>query len=136
MIGRRRWLRRIKKRDVMGKDKKAEKEQRRKCLKESMRQTGWLSDWDTVKENESDICHGGLGAAGFIPVFGVIPDVINVYIYAAEGNELNAAMSFSVAIPGVEDIRTIVGKGGKYLLKGGRKLLKALKKSKLLGKQS
>lgn len=104
---------------------------------------GWLSDtWDTVKENASDICHGVLDAAGFIPVFGAIPDVINGCIYAAEGNALDAA------IPGVGDIGAVVGKGGKYLMKGGKwllgkgkkllkgsgRLMKALKKSKFLGK--
>lgn len=110
---------------------------------------GWLSDtWESVKENASDICHGVLDVAGFIPVLGAVPDLLNAGIYALEGNALDAGMSLVAAVPGVGDIGAAVGKGGKYLFKGGKwllgkgkklfkgggKLLKALKKSKFLGK--
>lgn len=85
---------------------------------------GWLSDtWESVKENASDICHEVLDAAGFIPVFGAIPDFVNGCVYAVEGNAIDATMSFTAAIPGIGDISAAVGKGGKYLFKAGKWLL-------------
>lgn len=98
-----------------------------------------------MKENASDICHGVLDVAGFIPAVGAVPDLINAGIYALEGNGLEAGLSLAAAVPVVGDISAGVGKGGKWLCKAGKwlsktkvgkkivpKLLNALEKCKFL----
>ncbi|MGV0028165.1 hypothetical protein [Phormidesmis priestleyi] len=47
----------------------------------------------------SAIGHAVLSIAGFLPVVGAIPDLANVIWYAAEGDEVNAAISATAAIP-------------------------------------
>ena len=85
---------------------------------------GWLSDtWNTVKENASDVCHGVLDVAGFVPGFGAVPDLLNAGLYAAEGDWGNAGLSALAAIPMIGDAGAAVGKGGKYLSKGGKWIL-------------
>lgn len=49
------------------------------------------------------IGHGALDLLGFIPGIGAAADVANGLWYAAEGNYVDAAMSFVSAIPGVGD---------------------------------
>ena len=49
------------------------------------------------------IGHGALDLLGFIPGIGAAADVANGLWYAAEGNYVDAAMSFVSAVPGVGD---------------------------------
>ncbi len=48
-----------------------------------------------------DIVHGTLDGVGLVPVFGEPADLLNGGIYAAEGDELNAGLSFAGAVPGL-----------------------------------
>ncbi|WP_434573385.1 polymorphic toxin type 15 domain-containing protein [Pseudomonas sp. Z3-8] len=62
--------------------------------------------------------HGGLDALGFMPGLGAIPDLINVGIYAAEGDAVNAGLSAVAAIPFAGDAikgGVLVGKGAHHL---------------------
>jgi hypothetical protein len=47
----------------------------------------------------SDIGHAVLDVAGLVPVVGEVADVANGIWYAAEGNYVDAALSFASAIP-------------------------------------
>jgi RHS repeat-associated protein len=51
-----------------------------------------------VKEH-SDVIHTVLDVAGMIPVVGEAFDAVNGIIYAAQGDKVNAAMSFASCIP-------------------------------------
>ena len=58
------------------------------------------------KAQEVDLAaigHGALDLLGFIPGIGAAADVANGLWYAAEGNYVDAAMSFVSAVPGVGD---------------------------------
>ncbi|MCC8174959.1 MAG: hypothetical protein LIO91_00785, partial [Bacteroidales bacterium] len=44
-----------------------------------------------------------LDAAGFIPAFGAVPDLLNAAIYAFRGKWLEAGMSIVAAVPGIGD---------------------------------
>lgn len=57
-----------------------------------------------------DITHNALDAIGVIPGFGEVADAINGTIYLAEGDYVNAGLSFVSCIPLAGDA---VGKGGK-----------------------
>lgn len=48
-----------------------------------------------------DIVHGTLDGVGLVPVLGEPADLLNGGIYAAEGDELNAGLSFAGAVPGL-----------------------------------
>ena len=70
----------------------------------------------------SDIVHGVLDVAGFIPVVGAVADVANAAIYAAEGDWGNAALSAVSAIPVVGDAAGAAGISAKLAVKeDGRK---------------
>lgn len=56
----------------------------------------------------SDIAHGALDVAGFIPVVGAVADIANAGLYAAEGDYANAALSAAAAVPGVGDAAAAV----------------------------
>ncbi|MBW4422522.1 MAG: S8 family serine peptidase [Myxacorys californica WJT36-NPBG1] len=56
----------------------------------------------------SDIAHGALDVAGFIPVVGAVADIANAGLYAAQGDYANAAMSAAAAVPGVGDAAAAV----------------------------
>lgn len=56
-----------------------------------------------VKDHASEIGHGALDVAGFVPVIGAAADGINGVWYAAQGDRTNAALSFAAAIPIVGD---------------------------------
>lgn len=64
----------------------------------------------------SDIVHGALDIAGFIPVLGAIPDGINAVIYAAEGDWVNAGISAVAMIPVFGDGAKVVTKLGKEVV--------------------
>lgn len=59
------------------------------------------------------IGHGALDLLGFIPGIGAAADVANGLWYAAEGNYVDAAMSFVSAIPGVGDAAGAAKLGAK-----------------------
>jgi LysM repeat protein len=61
------------------------------------------SNWDW-----SEIAHGALDVAGFIPVAGAVADVANAGLYAAEGDYANAALSAAAAVPGIGDAAAAV----------------------------
>jgi RHS repeat-associated protein len=84
---------------------------------------GWLSD----------LGHAALDVAGMIPVVGAVADVANGVWYAAEGDYLDAGLSFAGAIPVIGD--AAIGaryavKGAKYAgeaIEGGEALIKGAK---------
>ena len=64
--------------------------------------------------------HFVLGAAGFVPGLGAVPDLLDAGVYALEGDMISAGLSATAAIPlGGDAVKagTLVGKGGKQLLK-------------------
>jgi RHS repeat-associated protein len=76
---------------------------------------GWLSD----------LGHAALDAAGMIPVVGAVADVANGAWYAAEGDYLDAGISFAGAIPVIGDAALgarLAVKGAKYAAEGAEAL--------------
>ncbi|MBC9731202.1 hypothetical protein H8R17_43140, partial [Streptomyces sp. TRM68367] len=76
---------------------------------------GWLSD----------LGHTALDAAGMIPVVGAVADVANGAWYAAEGDYLDAGISFAGAIPVIGDAALgarMAVKGAKYAAEGAEAL--------------
>ncbi|WP_434568507.1 hypothetical protein [Pseudomonas sp. Z3-8] len=71
---------------------------------------GW---WNSA----SPWVHGGFDVLGFVPGVGVIPDLINAGIYAAEGDAINAGLSATAAIPFAGDAI----KGSLLIAKAGKK---------------
>ena len=73
-------------------------------------------DWSDYKiywEASKEIIHIGLDIGGMVPVVGEVCDITNGVIYTVQGDGVNAALSFSAAIP-------IVGwaaAGSKYAYK-------------------
>ncbi|GAA4491946.1 hypothetical protein GCM10023191_026770 [Actinoallomurus oryzae] len=67
---------------------------------------GWLSD----------LGHAALDVAGMIPVVGAVADVANGAWYAAEGDYLDAGLSFAGAIPVIGDAAL----GARYAIKGAK----------------
>jgi hypothetical protein len=68
----------------------------------------------------SDPVHVVLGAAGFIPGLGAVPDLLDAGIYALEGDMVNAGLSSAAAIPFAGDAvkaGTLAGKAGKQVAK-------------------
>ncbi|HEX5492978.1 MAG TPA: polymorphic toxin-type HINT domain-containing protein, partial [Mycobacteriales bacterium] len=64
----------------------------------------------------SDIGHAALDAAGMIPVVGAVADVANGVWYAADGDYLDAGLSFAGAIPVLGDAAL----GSRYAIKGAK----------------
>ncbi len=81
----------------------------------------------------SDIGHTALDVAGIVPGVGEAADLANAAWYAKDGKYLDAGFAMVSMIPGVGDL---IGKGGKYLLRGGKKLARPAAKRllDLLGK--
>jgi len=72
---------------------------------------GWLSD----------LGHAALDAAGMVPVVGAVADVANGAWYAADGDYLDAGLSFAGAIPFIGDAAITSRyaiKGAKYATEG------------------
>ena len=88
---------------------------------------GFLSGITSFVKEHSDVIHGVLDVAGFIPGVGAVADLANAGLYAAEGNWLDAASSLASAIPGIGDTIALAKKTGKVLkgLKGTKALDKA-----------
>ncbi|MGI5171133.1 polymorphic toxin-type HINT domain-containing protein [Spirillospora sp. CA-253888] len=64
----------------------------------------------------SDLGHLGLDVVGYVPVVGEAADVVNGVWYAAEGNYVDASLSFSSAIP-IAGYAASVAKGVKTAAK-------------------
>lgn len=95
---------------------------------------GWFSKAVSfVKNNVSEVVHGALDVAGFIPGVGAVADLANAALYAVEGDYANAAMSALAAIPGVGDTIALASKGSKVVkVAKGAKALSKVKKGKSL----
>jgi hypothetical protein len=77
--------------------------------------------------------HFVLGAAGFIPGLGAVPDLLDAGVYALEGDMISAGLSATAAIPlGGDAVKagTILGKAGKRASREAaeRGLIKGLEK--------
>jgi hypothetical protein len=57
------------------------------------KEEGWWKRWGSA------VVHGALDVAGFVPVLGAVPDLLNAGIYAAEGDYVQAGISAVAAIP-------------------------------------
>ena len=72
--------------------------------------------------------HFALGAAGFIPGLGAVPDLLDAGVYALEGDALSAGLSLGAAVPFAGDALkagTLASKAGKRVLQAaGEKSLK------------
>ena len=92
---------------------------------------GFLSGITSFVKEHSDVIHGVLDVAGFIPGVGAVADLANAGLYAAEGNWLEAGLSLASAVPGIGDTIALAKKTGKAL-KGlkGLKGFNALDKAK------
>jgi RHS repeat-associated protein len=74
----------------------------------------------------SDLGHMALDAAGMIPVVGAVADVANGVWYAAEGDWVDAGLSFAGAIPVIGDAAV----GAKYAVKGAKYTAEAVEAGK------
>ncbi len=80
-----------------------------------------------------------LSVAGFVPVFGAVPDLINATIYAVRGDWLNAGISVLSAVPGVGDIAggakiTLNATKAASSMKFGKKIEKTFEEALKLNK--
>ena len=93
---------------------------------------GFLSGITSFVEKHSDVIHGVLDVAGFIPGVGAVADMANAAIYAAEGDWMNAASSVVSAIPGIGDTMALASKSAKAAKAGlkGMKEMSAVSKAK------
>jgi guanyl-specific ribonuclease Sa len=91
-----------------------------------------------------DIVHGALDVAGFVPVLGAVPDVINAVIYVAEGDFENAGLSVIAAVPGAGDAVKGTAMTTKVIIKvteetavtlGTKGLGQAIKEAKIVTKE-
>lgn len=97
---------------------------------------GILSGISSFVKEHSEVIHGVLDVAGFIPGVGAVADLANAGLYAVEGNYLDAGLSLVSAIPGIGDTVALAKKSFKAV-KGGLKGIKemnVLKKAKNLNK--
>ncbi|MCI9080098.1 MAG: hypothetical protein HFH68_14515 [Lachnospiraceae bacterium] len=94
---------------------------------------GFLSGISSFVKEHSDVIHGVLDVAGFIPGIGAVADLANAGLYAAEGDYLNAGLSLVSAIPGIGDT-VALAKKSVNAVKGGLKGLKGMKNINALKK--
>ena len=94
---------------------------------------GFLSGISSFVKEHSEVIHGVLDVAGFIPGVGAVADLANAGLYAAEGDYLNAGLSLVSAIPGIGDTVALAKKSANAI-KGGLKSLKGLKNINALNK--
>jgi len=80
---------------------------------ETKEEKGWWDRWG------SDVTHGVLGVASFVPGLSVVTGALDAGIYAAEGDYLNAGLSAASMIPGGKVVTT-VGKGVGKVVKVAR----------------
>lgn len=83
------------------------------------------------KDSVLDGIQLALDAAGFVPGFGAIPDLINASISALRGNWTDAGLSLLAAVPLVGDAAA-----GVKIAKKGVKIAKDAKKGKSITKES
>jgi hypothetical protein len=74
------------------------------------------TDWWRAHEQT---VHNGLDIAGFVPGVGIVADIANAGLYAAEGNWLDAGMSLVGSIPLAGDAAAGLYKGSKLAVKYG-----------------
>lgn len=86
---------------------------------------GILSGISSFVKEHSEVIHGVLDVAGFIPGVGAVADLANAGLYAAEGNYLDAGLSLVSAIPGIGDTVALAKKSFKAV-KGGLKGIKEM----------
>ena len=93
---------------------------------------GFLSGVSSFVEEHSEVIHGVLDVAGFIPGVGAVADMANAAMYVAEGDWLNAASSVVSVIPGIGDTAALASKSAKAANAGlkGMKEMGALSKAK------
>ena len=72
-----------------------------------------------------------LDVAGFVPVFGAIPDIINSGIHLGRGNYLDASLSAGAAVPFAGDaaqavamVRKVASKGADFAASAARSVMK------------
>ena len=94
---------------------------------------GFLSGITSFVKEHSEVIHGVLDVAGFIPGLGAVADLANAGLYAAEGDYLNAGLSLVSAIPGIGDT-VALAKKSVNAIKGGLKSLKGIKNINALKK--
>ena len=100
-------------------EKKAEQEIPEELLQE-------FNELDTEGLNKDSVLDGvqlALDAAGMVPVFGAIPDLINASISVLRGDWVGAGLSIVAAVPGVGD-----AVGGVKLAYRGAKSASAIRK--------
>ena len=94
---------------------------------------GFLSGITSFVKEHSEVIHGVLDVAGFIPGVGAVADLANAGLYAAEGDYLNFGLSLVSAIPGIGDT-VALAKKAVNAIKGGLKSLKGIKNINALKK--
>lgn len=107
------------------KNKKSEKEIPEELLQE-------FNELDTEGLNKESVLDGiqlALDAAGMVPLFGAIPDLINASISVLRGDWVGAGLSVLAAVPLVGD----VAGGAKLAYKGAKIAKNAQKSSKVIG---
>lgn len=72
-----------------------------------------------------DVVQMALDAAGLVPGFGAIPDILNACISACRGDWTNAGLCLFAAVPGIGDAA-----GAAKIMKNGAKMAKKSKKFK------
>lgn len=75
----------------------------------------FLSGISSFVKEHSEVIHGVLDVAGFIPGLGTIPDLANAALYAAEGNVKEFVWSVASAVPLIGDTIGLAGKTGKVV---------------------
>jgi len=94
---------------------------------ETEEEKGWWKSWG------SDVTHGILGVASFVPALSVVTGAIDAGIYAAEGDYINAGLSAASMIPGGKVVTTagkVISKGVKAI-KGAEEVAEAARLAKL-----
>ena len=94
---------------------------------------GFLSGITSFVKEHSEVIHGVLDVAGFIPGVGAVADLANAGLYAAEGDYLNFGLSLVSAIPGIGDTAALAKKSVNAV-KDGLKTLKRIKNINALKK--
>ena len=88
------------------------------AIQPTEKEDGWWKRWG------SDWTHGVLDVAGFVPVLGAIPDLINAGVYLTEGDYVQAGISAVAAIPGAGDVVA----AGNIGVKVGKQVVKKIEK--------
>lgn len=101
-------------------------------VKENLQTQEELDAETNVSLSAEDLLDGlqmALDAAGMVPGFGAVPDLLNACISACRGDWANAGLSLFAAIPGIGDAA-----GAAKLMKNGAKIAQKSKKLKAVNK--